>query len=119
MGTIAPAPKGLGSRSRKLWKSIVDKYELRYDELDLLEDVCREADLIDLLEAKLDGAPLTVRGSQGQEVINPLISELRQHRATKKQLWAALKLPDESAPGVNAQRAGGQSRWASAHGSAS
>jgi hypothetical protein len=36
-----------------------------------------------------------VRGSQGQKVINPLISELRQYRASRAALLRQLKLPDE------------------------
>lgn len=113
-----PAPKGLQSRGRKIWKEIISKYELRFDELDTLEDICREVDLIDRLEADLENAPLTVKGSQGQDVSNPLVSEIRQHRATKKSLWASLKLPDEggAAVDINHQRAGGFSRWAEAHG---
>lgn len=114
----APTPKGLAPRGRKVWKEIVDGYELRADELDTLEDICREIDLIDKLEADLDGADLMVTGSQGQDVANPLISEIRQHRATKKSLWAGLKLPDEggSVVGINHQREGGHSRWAASYG---
>lgn len=113
-----PAPKGLATKGKRLWKETASNYELRADELDTLEDICREADLIATMEEGLDGAPLLLKGSQGQDVVNPLISELRQHRATKKSLWASLKLPDEGDAQVagNQQRAAAQSRWASAHG---
>ena len=115
MATTLP-PKGLGTKGRRLWKETTANYELRADELDTLEDICREADLIVKLEEGLEGEPLLLRGSQGQDVVNPLISELRQHRATKKALWASLKLPDEGGAQVNNQRTGGHSRWAAAHG---
>lgn len=97
---------------------MTDKYDLRADELRILEDACREADLIDGLEAGMresiaDG-DLMVKGSMGQVVINPLISELRQHRATLTTLLRGLKLPDEGA-GTGAdgsqQRAAAQARW--------
>lgn len=112
------APTGLKKRGKNTWDSVVKKYDLRTDELDILEDICREIDMIDALEKELKGANLVVMGSQGQEVANPMISELRQHRATKKSLWAALKLPDEgnAAAGVNQQRDAAQSKWASAYG---
>jgi hypothetical protein len=35
-----------------------------------------------------------VKGSQGQQVINPLISEVRQHRNCVASLLKWLKLPD-------------------------
>lgn len=117
----AHAPSGLAAKGKRLWKETVDKYDLRADELDTLEDICREADLIVRLEADLDGADLLVQGSQGQQVVNPIVSEIRQHRATKKALWASLKLPDESgeAGAANQQRSAAQSRWASSRGKVS
>jgi hypothetical protein len=56
-----------------------------------------------------------VRGSQGQDVINPLISELRQHRSTLAALLRQLKLPDDSASAAEARstsaRAAANARW--------
>lgn len=109
-------PAGLEKAGRKLWTQIArsGKYELRPDELRVLEDACREADLIDDLTGALKGLPRIVRGSMGQDVINPLISELRQHRATLKSLLGALSLPDspsESRPRSVSARGAAQSRW--------
>lgn len=113
------APAGLKAKGKRLWSDVTGAYELRSDELDILEDVCREADLIDKIERELASADFMVTGSQGQMVVNPLIAEARQHRATKMSLWKRLDLPDpvatEAAP-ANQQRAAAQSRWASAHG---
>ena len=113
------APAGLKAKGKRLWADVTGAYELRSDELDILEDVCREADLIDKIERELASADFMVTGSQGQMVVNPLIAEARQHRATKMSLWKRLDLPDpaasEDAPS-NQQRAAAQSRWASAHG---
>jgi hypothetical protein len=108
-------PRDLGKAGAKLWREIVTSgsYELRPDELRILEDACREADLIDDLAAAMKTAPKMVRGSQGQDVINPMISELRQHRATLKSLLGALQLPDdtgETPRSVGARKAA-QSRW--------
>ena len=101
---------------RRLWKQIVTskRYELRPDELLVLEHACREADLIDELALAQRGAPMTVRGSQGQQVIHPLIAELRQHRATLNTLLKTLNLPDEGAGAETrstAARSAAQSRW--------
>lgn len=111
------APRGLDKSGRKLWREIVSsgKYELRPDELRVLEDACREADLIDELTVAAVGTPKMVRGSHGGTVINPLISELRQHRVTLNSLLRFLRLPDEGAAGelprsVSARKAA-QSRW--------
>lgn len=88
-------PVELGVRGSELWRSVLEDHELRPDEMRVLEDACREVDLIELLEDGLRGAPLTARGSQGQPVANPLIQEIRQHRALVVRLLGSLKLRSE------------------------
>jgi hypothetical protein len=110
-------PMGLKTHGKRTWEAVTNKYELRTDELDILEDICREIDLINVLEKELKDAPLMLKGSQGQDVVNPMVTELRQHRATKRSLWSALKLPDDnSGMEANQQRDAANSRWASAYG---
>lgn len=117
------APGGLNEAGRKLWRSVAGKYALRADELRVLEDACRLTDVIADLEAAMVDQPMLSKGSYGQPVINPLLSEQRTTRSTVSRLLAQLKLPDdptvagESAP--NQQRAAAQTRWASAHGKTS
>jgi hypothetical protein len=98
-----------------VWKSITGKYELRADELVTLEDACSISDMIAALgDAWADlGKPLTTKGSMGQEVIHPLIGEIRTQRMARNALWRQLKLPDdaEAAP-VNQNRSAAQSSWA-------
>ena len=103
---VGSAPSRLGKAGKKLWGEVVGsgRYQLRPDEVRILEDACREMDLVDKLEEELSkpGTELTVKGSQGQPVANPLVTEIRQHRQTIKTLLGALKLPDEDearAPG--------------------
>jgi len=116
----APTPTSLGLEGKRLWRETAKIYALRQDELETLRAACAELDLITLMEKELVGQPLTVKGSQGQLVAHPLVQELRQHRSTMSALIRSLKLPDSDAgASVNAQRTGGQSRWASAHGKAS
>lgn len=90
------APGGLQDKGLRLWRDVAGSgvYRLRPDELLVLEDACREADLIDRLEAELRDADLIVRGSMGQPVANPLAQELRQHRGVFARLMKQLDLPD-------------------------
>ena len=113
----APTPTSLGTAGKRLWRETAKMYELRQDELEILRSACREADLIEKMDTELKGAPLLVAGSMGQDVINPLLQEVRQHRASMAALIRGLKLPDaDPAPAINGQRTGGQTRWGAAHG---
>lgn len=73
-------PANPGLSGARLRREATKKYTFRLDELRVLEDACREMDLVDDLTAALVGAPKLVKGSHSQVVINPLISEVRQHR---------------------------------------
>lgn len=114
----ATAPEGLGSAGSALWDSIIPAYELRPDELRMLADACREADIVQRLEDDLTDSPLLVKGSQGQDVISPLVQEVRQHRTVLAGLLRALKLPDspttakqKAARTSEAARAAARARW--------
>lgn len=93
-------PADLGEKARQLWDNITSEYELRADERRLLEDACREVDIIERLEAEMRLSPVLDMGSQGQPVISPILPELRQHRAILRALLAQLKLND--VPGADA-----------------
>jgi hypothetical protein len=121
--TASTRPPSLGKRGRALWDSIVPKYDLRPDELCTLEDACREADLIERLHAELAEAELTTKGSMGQEVASPYVSEIRQHRTVLTNLLKTLKLPDSAAGAArkraqvsDAARAAARVRWGSGAG---
>jgi hypothetical protein len=90
-------PPNLGLAGRALWKRVMDEgYIFRPDELRVLEDACRESDLIDRLECELTkpGVTLQVRGSKGQMRAHPLLAEIRAHRVTLDRLLTSLKLKD-------------------------
>lgn len=122
MGSKVKAPETLGLEGRKLWKAVTGTYDLRADELATLEDACELTDMIAAMgQAWADeGKPLTTKGSMGQLVTHPMISEIRTHRMARNALWRQLKLPDAPAAGgsgkTNQQRDAAQSRWAAAHG---
>jgi hypothetical protein len=115
-------PTGLKPGGKRLWSSIVDEFDLRADELRVLEDACRESDLVDALQAELAKGALTVLGSQGQPVANPMVAELRQHRAVFQRLVASLKLPESddgrsaAAQRSTSARAAANARWSTNRG---
>jgi hypothetical protein len=87
-------PTGLSTRARKLWADTCEVYDLDEHEFPILEAACRELDLIARLEKELKGAPLMVRGSQGQDVANPLLGEVRMHRKAYIDFIGKLELPE-------------------------
>ncbi|HWK92624.1 MAG TPA: hypothetical protein VNR17_10240 [Luteimicrobium sp.] len=110
-----PTPRGLGKSGRQLWRSVLTAYELRPDELVLLENAAKTADFVAQLDEALKGAPLVVKGSMGQERENPLLSERRQQSAHLARLIGQLKLPDiepQSEYGsTNPHRRAAAARW--------
>ena len=121
------APPRLSDKARKLWQKTVTDFVLREDEFVLLEQACREVDLIDEMRRTLDREGLMLSGSMGQPVAHPLLAEVRQHRQQLASLLRALKIPDGDVGSgqvvdgsVSSQaRAAAQTRWSQAHGAAS
>lgn len=84
------APNGLDIGGKRLWRAVVDQFELAQHESDLLLQACRCRDRLDRLEAAAVGAPLVVDGKA-----NPLLVEARQQSIVLARLLAALRLPDD------------------------
>jgi hypothetical protein len=89
-------PAGLSKSGAAFWRSTTAKYVLRVDELVVLEAASRTLDILARLDEALSDAPLMVRGGQGQERENPLISEARQQRGVLARLVRQLALPDDA-----------------------
>ncbi len=106
-------PRNLAAAGRSLWRSVVDTYELRPDELLLLEKACRTADESARLDEETRTAPLMVTGSTGQQRHNPLLNEARQTRALLGALLKQLALPDAKRERDNSARAtdAARARW--------
>ncbi|KQP77221.1 hypothetical protein ASF37_11700 [Aeromicrobium sp. Leaf289] len=105
----APAPKGLAPTGARLWKDVTTAYELRPDELRVLESACRTTDMIVRLEGAFDGQPMTVTGVGGQLKTHPIIQEVRQQRTVLAGLLKQLRLPDEPGEQRAEQSAGARS----------
>ena len=113
------APAHLGDHGRELWSEIVEKYDLRPDELRMLADACASSDMLMAFEAAWSeqGCPLTTKGSMGQLVEHPLIGSIDKQRKARQSFLARLKLPDEAGgEKPNQQRSAAQSRWAASRG---
>lgn len=115
-------PANLAAPGRSLWRAVVADYELRPDEIAVLEKACRTADDSARLDAALREAPLMVTGSMGQARANPLLHEARQSRALLATLLRQLALPQDQPaegtekPTTNTLRAmkAARARWGSA-----
>jgi hypothetical protein len=85
-----------GESGEALWKSIEQVFDFTDEptKVELLAQACRVADIVAELDAAAIEGPLTVRGSQGQQVISPLIAEARVQRALLATLIGKLKLPE-------------------------
>lgn len=111
-------PENLASAGRSLWADVVSAYDLRPDELRVLAAACGAEDMAAAFESAwfADDCPLTTKGSMGQLVEHPLIGSIDKQRKAKAAFLKQLRLPDEAVAKTNAQREGGATRWANAHG---
>ena len=92
-----PPPEELGDHGAALWSSVqAEGLVMRPDELAVLRQACLTADMISRLSDAIEGEPLMVKGSTGQDVLHPLVSELRQERALLANLLGRLDIPEES-----------------------
>jgi hypothetical protein len=96
--TTQRVPRGLATGGKRLWRKVTGEYELTGAELELLLQAARTVDELDQLESALAGGNVITTGSRGQAVANPLLAQVRQHRATLGRLITALGLPDDEAP---------------------
>ncbi len=92
---VPAAPRGLQVRGRALWRAVLADFELRADERVVLTAACRTADELDRLETELATAEVMVEGSTGQMRVNPLFTEVRQHRKVLGTLLRQLGLVED------------------------
>lgn len=91
--TVRKTPAGLHSAGRRLWRAVLDAYDLDAHEELLLLQACRCADRLDRLAAEADAGPVTVTNHKGDEVAHPAMVEARQQSLTLARLLAALRMP--------------------------
>ena len=89
-------PAGLDKPGKALWRRITSEFDLQSDpdRAKLLFQACKTADQIAELDEAAADAPLTVRGSMGQPVRSPFISEARVQRGLLAQLLARMNFAE-------------------------
>lgn len=89
-------PTGLRAAGRRFWATVHERYDgLEPAEVALLTECCATVDTIAGLEAAVRKHGAMVSGSQGQQVLNPAITEARLQRAQLARLLDQLGLPTE------------------------
>jgi hypothetical protein len=70
-------PAGLVTAGQKLWRAVDAVFDLKDEphKTQILRQACKVADIIADLDEAADEGPLTVRGSQNQPVISPLMPQ--------------------------------------------
>lgn len=108
-------PASLEQAGATLWRDVVAKYDLRVDELAVLEGACWAADMVAAIRSVWieAGRPPHTEGSMGQLVEHPDLKGMRDWQGKLDRAMSQLKLPDEvsGATGANPARAAAASRW--------
>ena len=120
--TARPAPKGLDTAGKKLWKQLTENYDWAdcEERLHTAEMACRALDLAQKLQGIIDSAEtLRTKGSAGQQVQIPEVQSLVSVRAQYTALMKSLMLSEADVPEHGAQKGGPMSRQESARKAAS
>lgn len=97
------APAGLSAAGLRLWRAVLEAWELDEHELSLLREACRTVDLLERLDARVRRDGPVIDGPQGQRA-HPAAVEARQQRIALARLLAALRLPDGDVGDASAGR---------------
>jgi P27 family predicted phage terminase small subunit len=94
MAVTNGTPPGLGKRGTAFWKAVTKTYDIeRPDEVELLMEACRIMSLCDSLRETVERDGFTAKGSTGQTVAHPLLTELRANRSELRHVLRQLGLP--------------------------
>lgn len=84
---IPPAPRGATAAGRRLWRSVLEGYELEEHEVALLREAVAVVDLCERLQKLVADEGLMVEGRT-----HPALVELRQQRIVLARLVVALRV---------------------------
>jgi hypothetical protein len=90
-------PKDLKDAGKSLWVDVTEvSPELSPTDQYILYKACKLADHLEELEQGQMERDLIARGSMGQEIVSPLVPEIRQFTAQLTATLFKLKIPDAS-----------------------
>ncbi len=95
---VPAAPRGVQAAGRRLWRSVLDEFELAEHELALLRQAVRVTDVCEALQQLVDDDGPVLDGKA-----HPALVELRQQRLLLARLIVALRVPlgeDQGAGGA-------------------
>ena len=113
--TTPRAPSGLQERSRRLWRAVVDSYELSDAELEVLRCACEALDRADAAAATVKAEGITIRDRYGVPKCHPAAELETRNRGLFARLVLQLGVKAvadhvESAATSRARRAA-EARW--------
>lgn len=95
-----------GSGAR-LWRKVLEEYDLEEHEMGLLVELCRLRDRLDALDVVIRAEGVMLNGPQGRRA-HPAVVEVRQQGIAYARLTSALRLPageeEDQAEGRRPQR---------------
>jgi hypothetical protein len=94
----AEAP--LGAAGARFLAHFEDRFESTIAEAEIARMAAHELDEVERLTWELAKQPLTLKGSRGAKTVNPLIREVRAHRAAFAALADVLKVEDPASKQV-------------------
>jgi hypothetical protein len=101
-------PKTLKAGGKRLWRNVVDGWDVPAEQFCLLENVCRSQDRLDRLRRILDREGPVTKNRFGVAIAHPAALLLRSEVASFGQLYRLLML---DAPSGDAGRAGRPDGW--------
>lgn len=102
-------PEGLGEHGERLWRAVVEEFDLAEHERLLLQEMARTADELARLREIVDREGVIVRGAGLTQKAHPALVESRQLRIALARLAASLRLPagdDDDLDGRPQRRSG-------------
>lgn len=103
---IPRVPAGTGQDGRRLWRAVLEVYELEEHELALLRQAVHTVDLCSRLQGQVEEEGVMVEGRA-----HPALVELRQQRIILARLIVALRVPMGEVESSGKSGSGGRTQY--------
>lgn len=88
-------PKGLSREARRIWKEVIEGWELDTRSLTLLRVACESFDDMESARKEINQEGLIIKAPSGQKRKNPAVEALKAARDNFLRAWQALNLDVE------------------------